>query len=215
MRFEFATATRILFGPGTLREVAPLAREMGSRAFVITGRTYSRAGPLLSALSRVQVRHSTFVVAGEPATDLVIEGTQRAREARCDLVISIGGGSVIDAGKAIAALATNQGDLLDYLEVIGKGRALENAPLPFIAIPTTAGTGAEVTRNAVLASPEYRVKAGKIPHDLPARGGLESSSRRDQFHRREVSAIARGVARHQRQSLRLRVRADVEVRQRR
>ena len=55
MRFEFATATRILFGPGTLREVAPLAREMGSRAFVITGRTYSRAGPLLSALSRVQV----------------------------------------------------------------------------------------------------------------------------------------------------------------
>ena len=168
MRFEFATATRILFGPGTLREVAPLAREMGSRAFVVTGRTYSRAGPLLSALSRVLARHSTFVVAGEPATDLVIEGTQRAREARCDLVISIGGGSVIDAGKAIAALATNPGDLLDYLEVIGKGRALEIAPLPFIAIPTTAGTGAEVTRNAVLASPEHRVKVSlRSPLMLP------------------------------------------------
>jgi alcohol dehydrogenase class IV len=71
----------------------------------------------------------------------------------------MGGGSAIDAGKAIAALLTNPGDLLDYLEVIGQGRNLTVAPAPFIAAPTTAGTGAEVTRNAVLASPEHRVKA--------------------------------------------------------
>ena len=159
MRFEFATATRILFGPGTLREAAPLVREIGKGAFVVTGGNSSRAEPLLSALSAAQIRCATFAVAGEPTTTIVREGTQRAREADSDVVIAIGGGSVIDAGKAIAAFATNPGELLDYLEVIGKGRSLERAPLPFVAIPTTAGTGTEVTRNAVLASPEHRVKA--------------------------------------------------------
>ena len=159
MRFEFATATRILFGPGTLREVAPLARVMGSRAFVVTGRTASRAAPLLSGLSAAGVGHTKFAVGGEPTIGLVEDGVRQLRAEQADMVISIGGGSVVDAGKAIAALATNPGELLDYLEVIGKGKALEQPPLPFIAIPTTAGTGAEVTRNAVLASPEHRVKA--------------------------------------------------------
>ena len=159
MRFEFATATRILFGPGTLREVAPLVREMGRSAFVVTGRNSSRAEPLLSALSAAEITCSTFAVTGEPTTDIVREGTQRVKSARYNAIIAMGGGSVIDAGKAIAALAANQGELLDYLEVIGKGRPLEQTPLPFVAIPTTAGTGTEVTRNAVLASPEHRVKA--------------------------------------------------------
>src|SRR5581483_4814801 len=77
---------------------------------------------------------------------------------RCDSVIGCGGGSAIDAAKAIAAMLTNDGELLDYLEVIGRGQALRRPSAPFIAIPTTAGTGAEVTRNAVLASPEHRVK---------------------------------------------------------
>jgi alcohol dehydrogenase class IV len=76
----------------------------------------------------------------------------------CDLVIGIGGGSSIDTGKATAALLTNPGDPLDYLEVIGKGQPLQNPPLPYIAIPTTAGTGSEVTRNAVLGSPEQAFK---------------------------------------------------------
>ena len=159
MRFEFATATRILFGAGTLREVAPLVGGMGQRAFVVTGRNSNRAQPLLSALSAAQISCSTFAVAGEPTTVVVREGARRVREAHADVVIAIGGGSVIDAGKAIAAFATNQGELLDYLEVIGKGRPLEQTPLPFVAIPTTAGTGTEVTRNAVIASPEHRVKA--------------------------------------------------------
>src|ERR1019366_3029034 len=89
--------------------------------------------------------------------------------ADCDVVIAIGGGSAIDAGKAIAALLTNPGDPLDYLEVIGRGRPLERALAPFIAIPTTAGTGSEVTMNAVLASPEHRVKASlRSPLMLPS-----------------------------------------------
>jgi len=99
----------------------------------------------------------------------VSEGATLAREQRCDVVIGMGGGSATDGGKAIAALATNGGDPLQYLEVIGLGRALDSAPLPFIAIPTTAGTGAEVTRNAVLAAPEHRVKVSlRSPRMLAA-----------------------------------------------
>jgi alcohol dehydrogenase class IV len=84
------------------------------------------------------------------------------------VVIGFGGGSAIDAGKTIAALLGNSGDPLDYLEVIGEGRSLSSPSAPFIAVPTTAGTGAEVTRNAVLGSPEHRVKASlRSPLMLP------------------------------------------------
>jgi alcohol dehydrogenase class IV len=111
---------------------------------------------------------SIFSVKGEPTTDVVSLGTEQARDRACDLVIGFGGGSVLDTGKAIAALLTNDGQLMDYLEVIGKGRPLARRPAPYIAIPTTAGTGAEVTRNAVLASPEHRVKVSlRSPLMLP------------------------------------------------
>jgi alcohol dehydrogenase class IV len=169
MRFEFATATKILFGPGILREVPSLARQMGREALVVTGRSVSRAQALFSGLSAADVAYVTFSVDGEPAIDLVRDGAARARDGSVDLVISIGGGSVIDAGKAIAALATNPGQLLDYVEVIGQGKPLTQQPLPFIAIPTTAGTGAEVTRNAVLASPDHRLKVSlRSPLMLPS-----------------------------------------------
>ena len=168
MRFEFATATRIIFGAGTLREVGPIAAEMGRRALVVTGRTPARARPVLDALAAQGVDTITFSVAGEPTTEVVRLGTQRARETDCDLVIGFGGGSALDSGKAIAALLTNGGDPLDYLEVIGKGKPLTQPSAPCIAIPTTAGTGAEVTRNAVLRSPEHRVKVSlRSPLMLP------------------------------------------------
>jgi alcohol dehydrogenase class IV len=150
MRFEFSTAARIVFGRGTLAQLPQIAGHLGaSRPLVVTGRHSARFAPLPGA--------STFSIAGEPTLDSVRQGAGAARS--CDMVIAIGGGSVIDAGKAIAALATNPGDPLDYLEVIGKGQPLQLQPLPFIAIPTTAGTGSEVTRNAVLGSPEHGVKA--------------------------------------------------------
>jgi alcohol dehydrogenase class IV len=168
MHFEFATATRIIFGAGTLQEVGPLAAEMGRQALVVTGRTPERAKPLLDLLAAQGVDVVTFSVSGEPTTEVARLGTQRAREANCDLVIGFGGGSAIDAGKAIAALLTNGGDPLDYLEVIGKGKPLTRPSAPYIAIPTTAGTGAEVTRNAVLLSPEHRVKVSlRSPLMLP------------------------------------------------
>ena len=168
MRFEFATATRIIFGPGSLREVAPRAAEIGRHVFVVTGRTIDRAAPLLGQLEKRGIEYVTFNVPGEPTTALAFEGVQQARQADCDSVVGIGGGSVLDTGKVIAALLTNGGDVLDYLEVIGDGQQLTEIPAPFIAIPTTAGTGSEVTRNAVLGSPDHRIKVSmRSPLMLP------------------------------------------------
>lgn len=168
MRFEFATATRIVFGPGTLKEIGEHAAALGQHALVVTGSTPKRANPLLKRLEAAGIAATPFSVAREPTTDLAREGTEAARAAGCDLVIGFGGGSALDAGKAIAALLANPGDPLDYLEVIGRGQPLVAPPVPYIAIPTTAGTGAEVTRNAVLASPEHRVKVSlRSPLMLP------------------------------------------------
>ncbi len=158
MRFEFATAGRIIFGPGTLREVGPLARGFGDRALVVTGADPRRAEPLLGLLREHGLACSSLAVRGEPEVETVRQGAALAKEEGCGVVVSFGGGSALDAGKAIAAMMANTGELLDYLEVIGRGKALTLASAPFIAIPTTAGTGSEVTRNAVLASPEHRVK---------------------------------------------------------
>ncbi|MFA6560446.1 MAG: iron-containing alcohol dehydrogenase [Verrucomicrobiia bacterium] len=168
MNFEFATATRIIFGPGTLREAGPIAKVFGKRALVVTGRTAQRAKPLLSVLRAAGVKCATFSVAGEPTTVSVREGTQCARDKRCDVIIGFGGGSALDAAKAIAALLTNGGDLLDYLEVIGRGKPISAPSAPCITIPTTAGSGAEVTRNAVIGSPQHRVKVSlRSPFILP------------------------------------------------
>lgn len=168
MRFEFATATRIIFGPGTIGKVAPEAAKMGKRAFVITGRSPERARPLLEQLNKHAIEYITFNVPSEPTTTIVTEAVEQARLSKSDLVIGIGGGSVLDTGKAIAAMLTNSGKLLDYLEVVGAGLPLTKIPAPYVAIPTTAGTGAEVTRNAVLAVPEKQVKVSmRSPLMLP------------------------------------------------
>lgn len=158
MRFEFATANRIVFGTGTASELGKLASEKGTHALVVTDNNPDRVGDVIQHLSDAGVQHTIYSVDHEPTIDVVNQGKAAALSAGCDLVISIGGGSVIDTGKAVAALIPNEGELLDYLEVIGKGQKLVNHPTPFIAMPTTAGTGAEVTKNAVIGSPEHRVK---------------------------------------------------------
>jgi alcohol dehydrogenase class IV len=168
MNFEFATATKIIFGAGTLREVGAAAKEFGQRALVVTGRDARRAGPLLEILHKAGVGAATFFVTGEPELSTIDQGTALAKKERCDFVVALGGGSVIDAGKAIAAMLVNDGALLDYLEIIGRGKALTKPSAPFIAIPTTAGTGSEVTRNSVLASPEHKLKVSlRSPLMLP------------------------------------------------
>ena len=169
MRFEFATPTHIIFGPGTIRDVAPLAAGMGKRAFVVTGQSLERAGPLLKELNKQRVEYAPFCVTGEPTTTIAKTGVEKARRANSDLVMGIGGGSALDTGKVIAAMLTNIGELEDYLEVVGHGKPLIQSPVPYIAIPTTAGTGAEVTRNAVLGVPEHQVKVSLRSPLLPPR----------------------------------------------
>jgi alcohol dehydrogenase class IV len=163
VRFEFATATRLVFGEGAAATLPELSRSFGARPLVVTGATPERAASLVAALSA-----EFFAVPGEPTIDLVRDGVRHVQANGCDIVISIGGGSAIDAGKAIAAIATNGGEPLDFLEVVGRGRTIADPPLPFIAVPTTAGTGSEVTRNAVLGSEEHGVKASlRSPLLLP------------------------------------------------
>jgi alcohol dehydrogenase class IV len=153
MHFEFATAARIVFGEGEARRLSEIVEPHG-RALIVTGSHPERIQPLVSRLS-----HSVFSIDGEPAIDDVRAGLEQARREECECVIAIGGGSAIDAGKAISALLANPGEPLDYLEVIGRAQPLSKPSVPFFAVPTTAGSGAEVTRNAVLASPEHQVKA--------------------------------------------------------
>lgn len=193
MRFEFASAGRIVFGPGVVAELPALAAAWGKRALLVTGKDKIRRAGIIADLEARGFTCVLFGVGGEPTVALVREGAALVRDRGCNVVIAIGGGSAIDAGKAIAAIAANPGDVLDYLEVVGQGRALPNAPAPFIAVPTTAGTGSEVTRNAVLGSPEHGVKASlrsasmlprvalvdpeltfALPRDITASTGLDA-----------------------------------------
>jgi alcohol dehydrogenase class IV len=168
MNFEFATAQRIIFGSGKLQELPTLITGMGKRPALITGSNAQRVIPIFQILKESGANPAAYSIKGEPSVERITELAQQAREQGCDFVIAFGGGSVIDAGKAIAALLTNTRDLMDYLEVIGKGEPLTEAPAPCIAIPTTAGTGAEATRNSVLLSTEHKVKVSmRHPKMLP------------------------------------------------
>jgi alcohol dehydrogenase class IV len=168
MRFEFMTATRIVFGAGAIHELGKAARDFGPRALIAAGGSPERALPAVQALADAGISAVTFTINGEPSIPVAAEGARMARECGCAFIVGIGGGSALDAAKAIAALAANPGDPLDYLEVIGRALPLPNAPLPVVAIPTTAGTGSEVTRNAVLSSAEHRVKVSlRSPLMLP------------------------------------------------
>jgi alcohol dehydrogenase class IV len=158
VNFEFATATRIVFGAGAAARIGESVKAFGRRALVVTGRQPQRAERLLATLSGNGISAATFSVSGEPEISTIENGVAFSKREHCEFVIAFGGGSVIDAGKAIAGMMTNDGALLDYLEIIGRGQALKNPPAPFVAIPTTTGTGSEVTRNAVLGSPEHHVK---------------------------------------------------------
>lgn len=168
MNFEFATATRIVFGPGRLGELGNWVAGLGSRALVVGGASPDRPARVRSLLKAAGITPVSWSVRQEPSVADASEGARAAREEGVHFVVSIGGGSVLDAGKAVAGLAANPGDPREYLEVIGRGQPLSQDPLPLVAIPTTAGTGAEVTRNAVLSSPEHRVKVSlRSPRLLP------------------------------------------------
>jgi alcohol dehydrogenase class IV len=154
--FEFATAGQIVAGAGRAAELPGIVAGLGSRVLVCTGADPARHDGLLAGLGLPAV---VFTVAAEPTVELARAGVAAAREHGADVVAAVGGGSVIDLAKAVAMLLGNGGDPLDYLEVIGSGRKVTQPAAPCVAVPTTAGTGAEVTANAVLASPAHGLKA--------------------------------------------------------
>jgi alcohol dehydrogenase class IV len=158
MQFEFATAARILFGVGTIRQLGEIVGTMGKSVLLVTNLPEKFCTPVIAELNTRGLHSLTYFIPSEPTDKLITKGVETIHQGKCDLVIGIGGGSAIDAGKAIAALATNPGEIYDYLEVVGKGLSITKPPIPMIAIPTTSGTGAEVTRNAVISVLEHRVK---------------------------------------------------------
>ncbi|MGD9097293.1 MAG: iron-containing alcohol dehydrogenase [Desulfobacterales bacterium] len=167
--FQFQTAGKIRFGCGEASRLGEAAASLGRRALFVTGRDTARWAPLQARLEANGVSAVVFSVDTEPTIGMIETAMASAREAACGLVVAVGGGSVIDAGKAVAAMLANPGGLMDYLEVVGRGRALPRPSRPCIVLPTTAGTGAEVTRNAVLSAPEHRVKVSlRSPHMMPS-----------------------------------------------
>src|SRR5690242_13186458 len=164
--FELSSVGRIFFGRGQVRRLGEIARSMGSAALVVHNGPVPAA--VEAALSGTGMRTVLVRQHGEPKVEDVDRGLAAARENGCDLVIGVGGGSAIDAAKAVAGLLTNGGAALDYMEVIGKGQKITRPAAPWVAVPTTAGTGAEATRNAVIGSPEKRFKASiRSEHLLP------------------------------------------------
>jgi alcohol dehydrogenase class IV len=156
MNFDFATAGRLVFGAGRAAELPAVVAPLGSRVLVCTGSRPERHAALLSSLDLPQVMST---VDGEPTVDRVRSVTQAARDHGADVVLGIGGGSVLDLAKTVAMLLGNGGDPLDYLEMVGRGLPVGRPSVPFVAVPTTAGTGSEVTANAVLTDTRHGVKA--------------------------------------------------------
>ena len=157
MGFELFGTPRIVFGRGTVSRLPDVVRPLGKKALVVfNGSTQPRVvGLLVSAgIGCVSKRQR-----GEPKVDDVADGVELARSENCDVLVGLGGGSAVDTAKAVAGVLSNGGEVLDYMEVIGRGRPLAGPAVPWVAVPTTAGTGAEVTRNAVLGDPARRFKA--------------------------------------------------------
>ncbi|MGF1875868.1 iron-containing alcohol dehydrogenase [Photobacterium frigidiphilum] len=164
--FQFMTSSRIVFGEGALINSFSTFNQFGYSVLLVTGKDNQRSEPLVNYLKQQNMRYQQVAVLGEPLIAMIEEMAAMGRRFRPDMVISIGGGSVLDAGKALAALIPNQGSVYDYVEVVGRNVPLQAKPLPFIAIPTTSGTGSEVSKNAVLRSAQENVKVSLRSTDM-------------------------------------------------
>ena len=167
-KFEFMTSDHIIFEREGLARIGKLSKPYGKKALIVTGSRDGIPNKIKSYLTEEDISFSHFKVISEPSIKTTKVGLDLAREELCDMVIACGGGSVIDTGKIIAAMLTNPGEILSYLEVIGEGEELLSPSAPCIVIPTTAGTGAEVTKNAVISSEEHKVKVSlRSPYMFP------------------------------------------------
>jgi alcohol dehydrogenase class IV len=152
-RFELALPADVRFGGGRVGEVPSALVALGAgRVLIVTGRSTVRAEPIRLALTAAGVSSVVVGVEGEPSVEVVRDTVALLADEGCDAVLGFGGGSALDVGKAAAVLARTRADPLDHLEVVGAGRPIVHAGVPFVAVPTTAGTGSEVTRNSVVSS---------------------------------------------------------------
>ena len=163
MNFEFYTASRIIFGAGTLNKLTEFIHEMGNKALIVLGGGSLRKSGIVDRLSLILKDTGAEIffyegIDGEPEVETIDRGVEIALKNKVNLVIGMGGGSVIDTAKAISGIATNGGSVLEYLEGVGSGKVITKDSLPYIAIPTTSGTGAEVTKNSVILSQKQKFK---------------------------------------------------------
>jgi alcohol dehydrogenase class IV len=153
--FGVARVPRIVIGPGRIAELAGIVAELGSRALLVTGARSLRESPawatITTGLERSGVAWEAIAVDGEPSPGLVDAAVAERRDDPPDVVVGIGGGSTLDAAKAIAGLLRSGTGTMDHLEGVGRGIPYPGPATPFVAVPTTAGTGSEATKNAVLA----------------------------------------------------------------
>lgn len=168
MKFEFMTASRIIVERGGLKQVGKLAKSFGQRVLLVGRLASDDTKNAIEYLNNEGCIVTSVNVKGEPSVDSINEILDLSRKSQCEVVVAIGGGSVLDSGKTIAALMTNTNDIMDYLEVIGNGVPVSKKSLPFIAVPTTSGTGAEATKNATILSAKHKVKVSiRSPYMLP------------------------------------------------
>lgn len=170
--FDFSSPVRIVFGSSVLNRIGEFSSNLGKKALIVTGSGAVDCNMLELELSNSGIAYDIFRVTHEPDMETIIHGVDMARANHNDMVISLGGGSVMDAGKAIAAMVTNPGEVIDYMEVVGGGKSVNVPGIPMIAIPTTAGTGSEVTKNAVISHPEKHVKVSMRGNGMYARVAL-------------------------------------------
>ena len=160
---EFYAPGKIIFGSGGLSKIGTEAKRLGSKVLVVLGRSAMRKSGALDRLTHLLIENNLEYliyenIPSDPTVEIIDTGTGLARKEKCNLVIALGGGSVLDAGKAISVMVTNEGSVADYQEIEGKGRKFQHKPIPFIAIPTTSGTGSEATRNAVITNTKLGLK---------------------------------------------------------
>jgi alcohol dehydrogenase class IV len=169
MKIDFSTSNRIIFGAGESRKISDYISGLEKKVFLVRGNNPFYGIEFFKNIEKLNLEITVFAVQEEPDIDLLDKAVSLARKNHCEFVIGFGGGSVIDTGKVVASLLNNEGNLMDYLELVGKGMPQKNPSKPYIAIPTTAGTGSEVTRNAVVNVPEKNVKVSmRNPYMIPA-----------------------------------------------
>jgi alcohol dehydrogenase class IV len=189
--FAIAMPQRILFGRGESAKAPALIRVFGLRGLIVHGASPARAQWLIDALHAAGAQTHALPCASEPTLPMLEEALAQARAFRPDWVAAIGGGATLDLGKALAALIPAPGSPLDHLEVVGKALPLTVPPLPFIALPTTSGTGAEATKNAVIGLPDHGRKVSLRDDRMLARLAIIDPALTD--HTPRATTLASGL----------------------